>query len=278
MKRALAILLAILTVCSLTACAKDTQPGAPTAVVSPDEPAPDDDWAYIKGNGKLIIGITEYEPMNYYDADGKLTGFDTEFAEKVCANLGVTPEFTIINWDTKEIELASKKIDCIWNGLTVTEERKANIAFTQSYLMNEQVVIIRAADSDKYKDAGSLSGKTVVAEAESAGETAIMAGLSDSDYVAVAAQSSALLEVKSGTAEAAVIDLTMANAMTGSGSEYSDLMIVKSIKMQPEEYAIGFRIGSNAVEKLNEAISKLMKDGFMTSIANKYDLADLLIK
>ena len=261
MKKALFLILAILMAIPLASCkGKDT-----------------DDWAYIKNNKKLIIGITEYEPMNYYE-NGKLIGFDTEFAEAVCAKLGVTPEFIIINWDTKETELAAKKIDCIWNGLTITEDRKKNIAFSDAYLKNEQVVVIRAADSSLYTSAASLSGKTVVAETESAGESAIESDLKDSNYVAVDAQSKALLEVKAGTAEAAVIDLTMANAMTGAGTEYADLMIVTGIKMQPEEYAIGFRIGSSCVSVFNDAINSLTADGTMGTLAEKYDLSDLLIK
>ena len=260
MKKALFIFLAMLMMIPLAACGgKDA-----------------DDWAYIKEKGKLVIGITEYEPMNYYE-DGKLIGFDTEFAEAVCAKLGITPEFIIINWDTKETELSSKKIDCIWNGLTVSEDRKKNIGFSDSYLRNEQVVVIRSADSALYSNAASLAGKTVVAETESAGEAAIKADLKNTSYVAVDAQSKALLEVKAGTAEAAVIDLTMANAMTGPGTEYADLMIVTGIKMQPEEYAIGFRMKSSCIAAFNETIAGLAGDGTLQALANKYDLSDLLI-
>ena len=261
MKRALAVFLSILMVVPLAACGGDNS----------------DDWSYIKNKKSMIIGITEYEPMNYYD-NGKLVGFDTEFAEAVCAKLGVTPEFVIINWDTKETELASKKIDCIWNGLTVTEDRKKNIAFSESYLRNEQVVVIRSADSGAYTSAASLAGKTVVAEAESAGEAAIELDLKDSDYVAVDSQAKTLMEVKAGTAEAAVIDLTMANAMTGPGTEYADLVIVSAIKMQPEEYAIGFRLGSNCVKAFNDAIAGISSDGTIGNLAGKYGLSDLLIK
>ena len=261
MKKILVLLLALLTLIPLAACSgKDS-----------------DDWSYIKNKKNLIIGITEYEPMNYYE-DGKLVGFDTEFAEAVCAKLGITPEFTIINWDTKETELASKKIDCIWNGLTITEDRKKNISFSDSYLRNEQVVVIRAADAGTYTSAASLSGKTVVAETESAGEAAIESDLKDANYIAVDSQAKTLLEVKAGTADASVIDLTMANAMTGPGTEYADLMIVTGIKMQAEEYAIGFRLGSDCVKTFNDAIKGLVSDGTLAGIAGKYDLTDLLIK
>jgi ABC-type amino acid transport substrate-binding protein len=190
-------------------------------ITSPDEPdnaqsaaAPQDgDFAAIAAAGKLVIGITEYEPMNYKDASGKWIGFDTEFAEAVCAILGVAPEFVEINWDTKEIELAGKQIDCIWNGLTVTEDRRENMDFSLSYLRNEQTIVVKKVDADKYVDASSFAGLTVVAEEGSAGEVAAE-GLEGANYVAVAAQSSAFLEVKAGTADAAVVDITMARELT----------------------------------------------------------------
>ena len=87
------------------------------------ETSADSDLAYIQGNGKMVIGYTVYEPMNYTDENGVFTGFDTELATAVCEKLGVEPEFVEITWDTKETELAAKSIDCIWNGLTLTADR-----------------------------------------------------------------------------------------------------------------------------------------------------------
>ena len=208
MRKLLAILLALIFVFALAACATGGKPSPqvseqPSAPVPPSEaaspsvpaspseaasPAADDDWAYIKAKGELIIGITEYAPMNYYDANGKLIGFDTEYAEAVCAKLGVKPKFVIINWSTKEIELAAKTIDCIWNGLTVTEERRKNMEFTTSYIINEQVVVVKAENVSKYTDKASLSGVAVVAEAESAGQAAIEADLPDAAFTAVDTQ------------------------------------------------------------------------------------------
>ena len=176
----------------------------------------EDDWAYIQGKGELVIGITLFDPMNYYEGD-KLVGFDTEYAEAVCAKLGITPKFVEINWDTKEVELAAKNIDCIWNGLTVTDERKANMQFTNAYIMNKQVIVIKKDNAAKYADTASLSGATLVAEVSSAGEGAIQGdeNLAKATYTAVAKQTDALLEVKSGTADAAVIDYVMAKSMVG---------------------------------------------------------------
>lgn len=262
MKRLLSLLLVmILAAASLIGCAKK-----------------DDDWSYIKGKGELVIGITEYAPMNYYDEGGKLIGFDTEYAESVCAKLGIKPKFVIINWDTKEVELKAKSIDCIWNGLTVTEERRANMAFTDSYLRNEQVVVIRSADASKYTDRASLKGANVAAEQGSAGQTAVEKDLPEAVFTAVDSQAKALLEVKAGTADAAVIDATMATAMTGEGTDYSDLTVIESMNLTAEEYAIGFRLNSTAVAQFNKATEELLKDGTLLKIAEKYELTERLIK
>ena len=262
MKKALSlILVVVLAAASLIGCAKKN-----------------DDWSYIKAKGELIIGITDWEPMNYYDADGKLVGFDTEYAEALCAKLGVKPKFVVINWDTKEVDLKAKTIDCIWNGLTVTEDRKANMAFTTSYIINEQVVVVKKDNASKYADIASLDGKTVVAETESAGQAAIEAGMPKAAFTAVDSQATALLEVKAGTAEAAVIDATMAEAMIGEGTDYADLTIIPSINLMDEEYAIGLRLDSTAVAEFNKVTAALLKDGTLQKIADTYGLAARLIK
>jgi len=275
MKKIFYAVLIILLALTLSACSSGNTP-APAQNGSGNAPA-EDDWAYIKGKGELIIGITPYEPMNYEDKDGKLVGFDTEYAEALCAKLGLKPKFIFINWDTKEIELKSKNIDCIWNGLTVTEERKANMAFTQSYLINEQVVVIRSADASKYKDKDSLKGATVVAEAGSAGESAVKADLPDAKYTAVDAQTKALLEVKAGTAQAAVVDATVANSMTGPGTDYATLTVIKDLNLTAEEYAIGLRPGSTAVAEFDKITAELLQDGTLAKIAEKYNLTERLI-
>lgn len=271
------LLIAMLCLTMILGCFGCQKQATPAAAAATDAPAVQDDWSYIKEKGKLVVGITEYAPMNYYDESGKLIGFDTEFAEAVAAKLGVDVEFIVIIWENKELELSSKTIDCIWNGLTVTEERKANMDFTNSYLTNEQVVVVRAAELSSYTNAASFKGKAVVAEEGSAGATAIEADLPDAAFTAVEAQSDALLEVKAGTADAAVIDVTMAKAMVGAGTDYSDLAIVTAVDMMDEEYAIGFRTGSAAVAKFNEVIKELQGDGTLAAIAEKYALTDLYI-
>lgn len=178
---------------------------------------PESDLEYVKGKGKMTIGYTVYAPMNYTNDAGEFVGFDTEFAKAVCEKLGIEPEFVEINWDTKEVELEAKKIDCIWNGFTITKEREENLDFSIPYILNKQVVVIRKADAEKYKDTASLAAANLVAETSSAGESAIKddENLSKANYTAVAKQTDALLEVKSKAADAAVLDYTLANSMVG---------------------------------------------------------------
>ncbi len=229
------------------------------------------DLDYIKEKGKLVIGYTVYEPMNYTDADGSFTGFDTELATAVCEKLGVEPEFVEINWDTKVVELDAKSIDCIWNGMTLTDDIMANTATTKAYAKNAQVVVVK--DGTDYASTADLVGKTVVAEAGSAGEAAIEGDedLAQADYVSKSVQTDCLMEVAAGTADAAVLDLTLANAMIGEGTDYASLAIVD--ELNAEEYGVAFRKGSDAAAAVDAAFDELKADGTMQALAEKYDLA-----
>ena len=231
----------------------------------------DSDLAYIQSNGKMVIGYTVYEPMNYTDADGNFTGFDTELATAVCAKLGVEPEFVEINWDTKVVELDAKSIDCIWNGMTLTEDIMANTATTKAYAKNAQVVVVK--EGTAYTSTADLAGKTVVAEAGSAGEAAIQGdeNLAKADYVSKSVQTDCLMEVAAGTADAAVLDLTLANAMIGEGTDYASLKIVD--ELNAEEYGVAFRKGSDAAAAVDAAFDALKADGTMQALAEKYELA-----
>ena len=209
--------------------------------------------------------------MNYTDADGNFTGFDTELATAVCEKLGVEPEFVEINWDTKIVELDAKSIDCIWNGMTLTDDIQANTACTKAYAKNAQVVVMKA-DAD-YSSTADLVGKTVVAEAGSAGESAINddESLSQADYVSKSVQTDCLMELAAGTADAAVLDVTLASAMIGDGTDYANLAIKD--ELNAEEYGVAFRKGSDAADAVNAAFDELKADGTMQALADKYSLA-----
>ena len=286
MKKVWALLLALAMMVSLAACgssgdtAEDTADtdaaGSETADTA--DTAGEDDWAYIQGNGTMKIGFTYFEPMNYLDDNGDFVGFETEFAQAVCEKLGVEPEFVEINWDSKIMELESKNIDCIWNGMTITPELEEALTISDPYIKNYQVVVIRADNAEAYPDTASLVGKTVEAEAGSAGESAIAddENLSQATYVSVTKQTDALLEVKTGAADAAVMDFVLANAMVGQG-DYADLMVIPDLQLSVEEYGVGFRKDSPAAEQVNAAMQELIDDGTLNTLAEKYGLAELLL-
>ena len=276
MKRLVSAFLAGAMALSLAACggAASTSTVASSASASGSAAASEtaaSDLDYIKEKGKMVIGYTVYEPMNYTDADGNFTGFDTELATAVCEKLGVEPEFVEINWDTKVVELDAKSIDCIWNGMTLTDDIMANAATTKAYAKNAQVVVVK--DGTDYSSTADLVGKTVVAEAGSAGEAAIQGdeNLSKADYVSKSVQTDCLMEVAAGTADAAVLDLTLANAMIGEGTDYASLKIVD--ELNAEEYGVAFRKGSDAAAAVDAAFDELKADGTMQALADKYDLA-----
>ena len=273
MKKLISTVLALGMAASLAACGSSASTAASTAesTVESTAAAGDSDLDYIKGKGKMTIGYTVYEPMNYTDADGNFTGFDTELATAVCEKLGVEPEFVEINWDTKIVELDAKSIDCIWNGMTLTDDIQANTACTKAYAKNAQVVVMKA-DAD-YSSTADLVGKTVVAEAGSAGESAINddESLAQADYVSKSVQTDCLMEVAAGTADAAVLDVTLASAMIGDGTDYANLAIKD--ELNAEEYGVAFRKDSDAAAAVDEAFDALKADGTMQALADKYDLA-----
>ena len=259
MKRIIALLMAMMMIFALTACGG----------VDPAE-----DLENVKDAGKLKIGYTIYEPMNYKE-DGKLTGFDTEFAQAVCKKLGVEAEFVLIDWDNKLMELESGNIDCIWNGMTITDEIKAGADVSKAYAKNKQVVVMNAEKAKNIKSVDDLKGLTFAAEAGSAGEGAVKDNKLEKDFVPVNAQTDALLEVQSNKVDACVIDITMAEAMTGEGTDYADLGI--ALKLTDEEYGIAFRKGSNLTAEINKIIDELKKDGTLDKLSEKYPKVELAL-
>lgn len=241
-----------------------------------DKKTTDSDLEYVKNNGKLVIGITDFDPMDYKDADGNWIGFDADLAREVCSKLGVEAEFKVITWGQKENELKTKSIDAIWNGMTINDAIKNVADISGAYMTNYQVIVVK---DTKYNSIESLAGKTIVAEQGSAGESAIQGNADLSkNYKPVESQGDALLQVQSGQADACVIDYVMAGSMLIEGKTYSNLSIIKDVKLGEDElYGIAFRKGSDIVDKVNTAISELVADGTVLNIAEKYGLQDSII-
>jgi len=250
--------------------------------------AEESDWEYIQKKGNMVIGMTLFAPMNYYKGD-EFVGFDTELALAVGEKLGIKIEFIEINWDSKEVELNSGNIDCIWNGMCITEERKQNMSITNPYLYNTQAIV---AKTDRIEELmANRKGITVVAEQGSTGEGKLLGTIpddetvvvsakdyfSESNYVAVDSMAKALMEVKSGTADMAVVDSVCALAMVGEGTDYDDMTVNVDNNFGLQEYGIAFRKGSDVTEKVNQAIYELTKDGTLAEIAARYGLTEMLV-
>ena len=273
MKKLLALALAVMMMAGLI-----------TGIAAAEE----SDWDYISGKGKMVVGMTLFAPMNYYEGD-EFVGFDTELTKAVGEKLGVEIEFVEINWDSKEIELNSKNIDCIWNGMCITPERKENMSMTNAYLYNTQAIV---AKTDKMADLlANVEGVNVVAEQGSTGEGKLLGTIEDdetvevsakeffskSNYTAVDSMAKALMEVKSGTADIALVDSVCALAMVGEGTDYADMTVNLDNNFGLQEYGIAFRKGSDVTEKVNAIIVELTKDGTVAEIAGRYGLTDALV-
>ena len=230
------------------------------------------DLEYIQDKGTMIVGITDYAPMDYKDENGNWTGFDAEFAQLVCDELGVKCEFFVLaDWGKKFYELETKNIDAIWNGMTITEEVNLNTNCSDPYVINAQVLVMKADVVADFDAIELLSTLTFAVENGSAGQDAVVElGIPDSQIVPVQDQAAALMEVAAGTSDACVIDITMANAMTGEGTSYADL--APGISLTSEEYGIGFRKDSDVTAKVNEIMDKLIADGTLQALADKYGL------
>ncbi len=280
MKKTLSVILAVLMalgcVLMFASCGGTTEE---TTAPADDTTAAASDLDYIKAKGEMIIGYTEFAPMNYINDNGEFVGFETEFAKAVCKELGVEAKFQLIDWSAKETELAGKTIDCIWNGMTITPERLEAMSISTPYMANKQVVIVKKENADKYTKTEDFENANVVAEIESAGEEVAKTNefFANANYNPVDTQAKTLMEVKSGVADCAVVDYVLSIGMIGEGTDYEDLVVVDALAFADEEYGIAFRKGSDVTAAVNAAITALVANGELAKIADAYKLGDQLI-
>ena len=247
---------------------------AEEAAASSTADAAESDLEYVKANGKLVVGITDFAPMDYKDESGNWIGFDADMAKAFAESLGVEVEFVEIDWDNKILELDGKTIDCVWNGMTLTDEVKSAMNCTGAYLNNAQIVVVPADKADQYQTEESLAELNFAVEAGSAGEAvATEKGL---NATPVKAQADALMEVAAGTSDAAIIDSLMAAAMVGEGTGYETLTY--TIGLSTEEYGVGFRKGSDLTDALNDFFKSAYADGSMQTIAETYGVQAALVE
>ncbi len=259
MKKILAVLMAVLMVAlCFSACGeKDTEPKKET----------------------IVVGYTIYEPMNYFDENNNLVGFDTELAKAVFENLGYEVIFKEIQWDAKYTDLASGTIDCIWNGFTCNTAdddgvlRADKVDFSYKYMENLQVIVVK--DDANIKTAEDLKGKLGVAESGSAGE-GYAKSFEGATFKGFIKQTECLYEVKMGTADFAVVDAQLAKSYCGKG-DYANLVIVDDLSSDVEYYAIGFEKNSELTAKVNEQLVALAADGTIAKLAEKYGVSNSVI-
>ncbi|OUM62068.1 hypothetical protein PIROE2DRAFT_11776, partial [Piromyces sp. E2] len=237
------------------------------------------DYLNVIASGRMNIGISIKEPLNYINNKNELIGFDTEFANEVSKRLGVEPVFHIINWNEKENELLLKDVDCIWSGLTVTEERREKMKFSRVYVHNRRVALIHKSDANKYKNIESLSKAKLSAVIGSTGEQAIKSNsyLKKANYIGSVSNTEAINQLNKGKYDAVIIDYSIAKSAT-KNKEYADLMIVDNLDLGDDEYAVGFRINSDLTVKINEIIQDLFEEKWINNIADKYGMSDVLFK
>ena len=281
MKKMFATMLALSMCLSLAACGpkssastSGSSAGTSASSASGSQTAASD-VDYVKEKGTLIVGITDFAPMDYKaEGSDEWIGFDADMAKAFAESLGVEVEFLEINWDNKALELENKGVDAVWNGMTLTDDVKALMATSDPYCLNGQVVVLSADVADQYQTAESLSGLSFAVENGSAGmEQAEAAGL---DYVAMDTQAKALMEVASGTSDAAIIDLLMAVAMVGEGTSYPDLTY--TVQLSSDEYGVGFRKGSDLAEAFSSFWKEAYDAGSVMETAEKYGIQDVMIE
>ncbi len=298
MKKWIAMLLAALMVFSMAACAAKSEPAADqtndqtaadTQTSEPaedtassedaapaDDAAADSDLAYVQDKGTLVVGITDFAPMDYQNENGEWIGFDADMAKAFAESLGVSVEFVEIDWDNKILELGGKSIDCVWNGMTLTDEVTSAMACSNAYCNNSQVVIVPADKAADYADVEACKDLSFAVESGSAGMAEVeKLGYS---FTEVKDQATALMEVAAGTSDAAVIDSLMAGAMVGEGTSYDNLTYTVSLNAEEgEQYGVGFRQDSDLAAALNDFFKAAYADGSMQACAETYGIQAALI-
>ena len=274
---ALTFAAAVLSACGGSKPAETTAapaaPAATEAAAQAEAPAAESDMEAIKANGKLVVGVTDFEPMDYKDDAGNWIGFDADMAKAFAASLGVDCEIVEIDWDNKILELDGKTIDCVWNGMTLTDEVKSAMECSKAYCNNAQIVVIKSDVADQYQTVESLKDLTFAVEAGSAGQE--VAEENELNFTPVKAQADALMEVAAGTSDAAIIDSLMAAAMVGEGTGYANLTY--TVGLNSEEYGVGFRKGSDLAAALDDFFAASKADGSLMKCAEEYGVQAAMI-
>ncbi|MCT4607537.1 MAG: amino acid ABC transporter substrate-binding protein [Marinisporobacter sp.] len=239
----------------------------------------DDSLEEIKEKGEFVLGLDDsFPPMGFRDKKGEVVGFDIDLAKEVAKRMGVKLKIQPIDWDGKVLSLNNKDIDVIWNGLTITEERKKQIGFSKVYIENRQV-IVTGADSD-IETKKDLAGKIVAVQLGSSGEDVLNADTETvsavKEVVKFSNYTEALLDLKAGRVDAVVIDEIVGRYyMSKRPGEYE----VAKEDFGKEGYGIGFRKDDTAlINEVDQILDEMKKDGTTAEISKKWFGEDIVAK
>ncbi|WP_150429635.1 amino acid ABC transporter substrate-binding protein [Dechloromonas sp. CZR5] len=258
-------LLPLVFALALSACGKKEE--APAAAAPAPAPA---------AVAKIVVGLDDnFPPMGFRDEKGALVGFDIDLAREAAKRLGAEVEFKPIDWNAKEAELGGKRVDVLWNGLTITEPRKEKIAFTAPYLENRQIVIVTAQSAVKTK--ADLAGKVIGVQEGSSAVEAIdkdPAGKTVKQLKKFGDNVTALMDLTAGRLDALVVDEVVGRYYTAKKpGEYAIL----DEHFGTEEYGVGVRKGdAELLGKIQKAMDEMKKDGAAARISNQWFGKDIV--
>lgn len=235
---------------------------------------------YVKDNGRLVMGLdSSFPPMGFLDDSQEIVGFDIDVATEVAKRMGVELVLQPISWTAKELELSTKNIDCIWNGMTINEERQEKMTLSKSYMLNKQVIVVMA-DSE-IQTMADLAGKNVVLQNGSTAQEAVSGNQDFSDslgnLVMVEDNVKAMLDMKVGASDAVVMDEIVARYYTEMPDNQGQYRILEDT-LSDEEYAIGFRKGEEALrDEIDRILDEMRADGALGEISTKWFGSDITL-
>lgn len=236
----------------------------------------DQSWEKVEKKGEFVLGLDDsFPPMGFRDENGEIVGFDVDIAKEVCSRLNIKLKLQPINWDAKEQELNSGKIDCIWNGFTITEERKNKLLFTEPYMKNRQVLIVNAGAT--FKTQSDLKGKKLGLQAGSSAADALNSSPDFKDTLNEVVEfddnMTALMDLEKGGIDAVLMDEIVARFyIQNKGKQYR----VLDQELASEEYGIGFRKNDEKLmAKIQETLKAMAKDGKLAEISNTWFAKDI---
>lgn len=253
---------------------------AMTGCGSSEETSADDaSWTYVEDKGELIIGLDDtFAPMGYRDEDNNLVGFDIDLANAVGEELGVKVKFQPINWDSKEMELTSKNIDCIWNGMSATPERMESMSLSYKYL-NNKIIVMTLSDDVKVATAEDMANYKIGTQADSAALETMQANEAfdtfSKNITEYKTYDQALMDMQAGRIDCIVVDQVLGEY---KNSKLKEKMTVCDYNFGDDFYAIGFRVGETELtNKVNDAIKALIDNGTAAKISNDWFGKDIVV-